>query len=138
MVMAVLALAACSSKGVLDVGWERQLGVVDPALSSVQMLSLPTQVRANVAFNITVRTLGSRSCTRAQSTEVTVSGLNVDITPYDEHARTAPACSPAASWPIEHVASVTVSTAGQAHVRLHARTRAGVDSTFDAAFTVTP
>ena len=133
----VVLLAACQTKDVFDPGWTREVGVSDPEQSSVQMISAPTQARVNVPFSVTVRTLGSSSCTRVESTEVTVSGLDVDITPYDEYARKAPACTDDLHA-FEHPATVTVATAGQARIRLHARTREGADMTYDAAVTVVP
>jgi len=132
-----LLVAACQTKGVFDPGWERAVGQVDPALSSVQMITAPTSARVNVPFTVTVRTLGRSPCTRAADMDVVVSGLNVDITPYDEYARTSPYCRDDLKA-FEHTASVTVGTAGQARVRLHARTLAGADYTYDAAVTVQP
>jgi len=132
--LAVLA-AACVNKGVFDPGWDRQVGAVDPALSSIQMLSAPTQAAANVPFTVTVRTLGSSSCTRAADTDVVVNGLDVDITPYDEYARNLPACT-TDIHPFEHQAQVTVTTPGQARIRLHARTLDDQPMTYDATVTI--
>lgn len=135
--VAAVVLAACQSKDVFDADWQRDVGVVDPALSSVQMISAPTQANVNTAFTVTVRTLGSSSCTRVAETEVAVSGLNVDITPYDEYTRSVPVCTTDLRA-FEHQARVTVGTAGEARIRLHARTLAGAAFTHDVPVTIRP
>jgi hypothetical protein len=132
-------VAACAAPGTTDTSadWERRIGVVEPALSSIQMLKLPPEVRVGEPFTVTVRTLGSSSCTRAAGMDVASEGLSVELTPYDEYARNPAACTDDLHA-FEHTARVTVAVAGQARVRLHARALTGEALRYDAAVTVRP
>ena len=132
---AMLLLATCQGKDVFEPGWVQQVGEVDPELSSVQLITVPATATVNVPFTVTVRTVGSRTCTRAFDADVAVSGLDVDITPFVQVARAAPYCSSDLTA-FEHPVSVTIGSAGQARIRLHAHTRTGAEFTYDVLLTV--
>lgn len=128
-------LAGCSSITAED-GWERQLGMVEPSLSSVYSLQLPAQVDAGVPFVGIVRTVGSSSCTRALDTESDVDGLTATVRPWDLYAREQ-ACTDDLH-PFPHPFTLTFNTAGQAKVVVHARKLNGEPHTIEQTITVRP
>jgi hypothetical protein len=78
-----LGAAGCGSVTGLA-GWERVVGVIDiggfPAPAPLQ---LPPVIRAGVAFEATVITWGSGSCTRPDGYELRVMENGWEVTPYD-------------------------------------------------------
>lgn len=122
-VLAALLVCACSTfTG--PPGWSRVIGTVNPALSSQQMVNLPTEARVNVPFTVTVTTLGSSSCTRADGADVVVSGRTATITPYD---RVAPPDTPCTrdlrGFP--HQVQLRFATAGEARINVIGRDGSG-------------
>jgi hypothetical protein len=73
---------ACNSP--TDPNTQRVIGTIDPGLSAAPVIDAPAQVRSNVAFTVTVRTVGSSSCTTPDGGQVIVTGPLVRITPYDQ------------------------------------------------------
>ena len=128
-------LASCQTKDVFEPGWERAIGQMDPSHATVQAVSAPATATVNVPFSVTVRTLGSSICTRVANTEVSVTGLTVTVTPYDEYARTMPYCTNDQKA-FEHTASVTVASPGTATIRVSARSLQGVPINIDRVVTV--
>lgn len=134
--LSALLLAACSTdETVAPDGWVRRVGVIDPALSSIQLLSLPAEVRLGEPVAATVRTLGSSSCTRVHDTQLDVNGLSVDITPRDEYAPEDTACT-ADIHAFPHDVTWTFKTAGQARVTVHGRGHDGRDIAYDVTVNV--
>ena len=100
--------------------WVREVGQLAPELSSIQMLRLPVEAEAGMAFDITVTTVGSSSCTRADGAEVVVSGLVADVTPWDRVAPQGTACTAdLAGFPRD--VTLRFDVAGTATIRLHGR-----------------
>ena len=134
---AALILSACSASTSTDAdGWARVVGTIMPEMSSVQMLQLPPTVTAGVPFNITVSTLGSSSCTRTAGMDASISGLTLDVTPYDSVPTTPIPCTrDLRAFPrsITH----TFNTAGTATIRVHGR-QADRPIIFEAQVTVRP
>ena len=79
-----LAAGACGSP--TDPNTERIIGRIDPSLSSRPVLWAPQDVRAGVAFLVTVTTVGS-GCTAAEGAGVEVRGDLVRIVPYDREPK---------------------------------------------------
>jgi hypothetical protein len=76
-----LALA-CGSP--TDSSTQRVVGTIDPGLSSAPVIDAPAEARSGVAFTVTVRTVGSSSCTTPDGGKVEVIGALARITPYDQ------------------------------------------------------
>ncbi len=130
----LVALTACSSATAPD-GWRRVIGRIEPAMSSVQAIKLPSEAVVNVPFVITATTLGSSSCTRSDGATSSVTGSLVVITPYDRVAPEGTACTrDLHSFPRD--ASVTLSSAGLATIRVVARDLNGELLTYEATLPV--
>jgi len=115
-----LALGCSSILGSDTDEWAREVGWLAPELSSIQMLKLPAQATAGTAFQITVTTVGSSSCTRADGADVAVSGLVADVTPWDRVAPEGTACTEdLAAFPRD--VTLRFDLEGTATVRLHGR-----------------
>lgn len=132
MLLAAL-LTGCSDPVAPDDDWERQPGLLMPELSSIQMLQMPAHARAGVAFEITVTTLGSSLCTRADGATVSVTGLVADVTPWDRIAPEGTACTDDLH-PFPRAARVRFDTPGSALIRLHGS--GGL--VYEASLTVVP
>ena len=109
------------------------MGALRPELSSIQMLEMPANATAGVSFEITVTTVGSSSCTRADGASVAVSGLVADVTPWDLVAPVGAVCTDDLA-PFPRRVTLRFSGAGTATIRLHGR--GGL--TYEAALTVVP
>ncbi len=122
--LALLSLAlpsGCSSTlGSDPEEWVREVGWLAPELSSIQMLKMPAQATAGVPFGITVTTVGSSSCTRADGADVVVSVLVADVTPWDRVAPQGTACTEDLA-PFPRDVTLRFDLAGTATVRLHGR-----------------
>ena len=115
----ILVLVGCSTPAGSD-GWRRTVGWVDPTLSSIQAVIAPPEVVAGRAFAVTVNTLGSSSCTRADGASVKVEGRVAEITPYDQVAPPNTPCTrDLRSFPRQ--VSITFATAGEAVIRVNRR-----------------
>jgi hypothetical protein len=79
-----LAVAACSpTEPRDDQGWLRKVGLIDPAMSSMQLLLIePQPVRAG-EVRVTVSTYGDPGCVRASDTSSHVEGRIVTIVPWN-------------------------------------------------------
>lgn len=119
----LLILAGCRSITSEDV-WQRRLGVVDPAMSSVQMIQFPPVVDAGVPFTVVIHTLGSSSCTRPSGVDVDVDGLEATLRPYDLYAPGDRACTDDLHA-FRHETAVTFSAAGSARLVVRARDHQG-------------
>ena len=123
--IALAALFVCACSPFTDPpGWSRVIGTVNPALSSIQMVSVPPEATVSVPITVTVMTLGSSSCTRADGTDVSVNGLLATITPYDRVAPPGTACTrDLRGFP--HQVQLRFATAGQARINVVGRDGSG-------------
>ncbi|GMV04502.1 MAG: hypothetical protein AMXMBFR53_07820 [Gemmatimonadota bacterium] len=133
LIFLLVLLAACSDPAAPGDGWAREPGRLMPELSSIQVLQMPTQARAGTAFEITVTTVGSSSCTRPDGATVSVSGLVADVTPWDRIAPEGTACTDDLH-PFPRAATVRFDTPGSALIRLHGS--GGL--VYEASLTVVP
>ena len=83
--------AACRSPAGSD--WERRVGTLPLALSSMQSVMVASPIRAGVPFAVTITTVGSSSCTREDGVEVERSPGRVVLTPYDWVAPSGSTCT---------------------------------------------
>jgi len=90
--LSFLALVACSSVSEPN-EWRRVIGVLNPSLSSIQAVHAPAEVTVNEPFTVTITTVGSSSCTRADGATSKVSGNTAEVTPYDRIAPRDRACT---------------------------------------------
>src|SRR5262245_37669849 len=135
-ILALTTLAACSTPADPD-DWERVVGWANPLMSSIQAIELPAQVVANQPFNVTIRTLGSSSCTRADGAEAAVDRSVALVTPYDRVAPPNTGCTrDMRAFP--RTVSVTFASPGPATIRLNTRTPEGVTSSFEWNIDVRP
>ena len=137
-VLALLIPTACTSGTDPDVdadGWRRVMGTMEPAMSSVQAIKVPADIVAGVPFTVTLTTLGSSSCTRADGANRAVVGNMAVITPYDRIAPEGTGCTrDLRGFPRD--VTITIAEAGPATIRIIAR---GIESpvlTYDATVTV--
>jgi hypothetical protein len=63
---------------------QRVVGTIDPGFSGAAVIDAPAEVRSGQAFSVTVRTVGSSSCTIPDGGLVVVTGALARITPYDQ------------------------------------------------------
>jgi hypothetical protein len=134
MVAGVLLLAGCST-GTGPDGWQRVVGRMEPGLSSIQAVLLPAEAVVDVPFEVTLSTVGSSSCTRADGALASVAGRTAVITPYD---LVAPAQTPCTrdlrAFP--RTVPVTLTSAGEGLIRIQARGAEGRPTTFDVTIPV--
>lgn len=86
-----LGLAACRSPA--ESGWERRVGVLPVAFSSLQSVMVASPIRAGVPFAVTITTVGSSTCTRGDGVEVARSPGRLVLTPYDWVAPRGSSCT---------------------------------------------
>jgi hypothetical protein len=118
-----LALAGCS------------LGT-DPyqvVVGSINQASIvvPESATAGQAFQVSFRTVGSDGCWGRQRTDVSVSGMTATVTPYDRILTRQGSTCTLEPVVINHAASVTFSTPGEAVIRF-----VGLNNTFERTVTV--
>lgn len=119
--LSLVLFTGCSSVlGSDPTEWRREVGVLAPELSSIQMLRLPAQATTGSAFEITVTTVGSSTCTRADGAAVQVSGLVADVTPWDRVAPVGMACTDDLA-PFPRTVTLRFDVSGTATVRLRGR-----------------
>jgi hypothetical protein len=70
--------------------WERTLGTINQAFNPIVA---PERVRVGEEFSITVSTVGSSSCSKADGEEVRVVGLFAEVVPYSREAPPGSACT---------------------------------------------
>lgn len=115
--------------------WQREAGIIEPELSSVQLLVLPQQVFAGTPFTVTVNTLSPDSCVRRGDTTVEVTGLTARIAPRDLVAHEPAGCRDIFSV-LRHEVTVTFPAAGTARIVVVGRSLAGEPVEFEATLTV--
>jgi hypothetical protein len=84
----VLVLAVCVAPAASR--WQARLGTIEPDL---RPLELPEEIRAGLEFTVTVRTVGSSSCTAAAGVESAVEGMRAVIRPIDRVAPDGSICT---------------------------------------------
>lgn len=132
-----LLLMSCTSSATAPDGWRLLPGVVDPSLSSVQAVVAPAQVTVGRQFEVTVHTLGSSSCTRANGTQVDRREQVVRITPLDWYAPPHSSCTDdLKAFP--HVVMLQLDRVGDAILRIAARDHTGTALQFDVPVRVVP
>jgi len=129
VLLALTTMVACSTPADPD-DWQRVVGWANPLMSSVQAIELPSQVVANQPFDVTIRTLGSSSCTRADGARASIDQNVAVVTAYDRVAPPNTGCTrDLRAFP--RTVSVTFASPGVATIRLNTRTPEGVTSSFD-------
>jgi hypothetical protein len=117
---AMILLAACSSNGTEPDEWRRVVGQIEPSLSSVQAVRVPAAAVVNVPFSITINTVGSSTCTRADGAAAAVAGQLALVTPYDRIAPDGTGCTrDLRAFPRD--VSLRFSSPGEARIRVQAR-----------------
>lgn len=84
-------------------------------------ITVPDTVQAGEAFTVTVRTLAPNGCWRKDRTEVRVSGLIAQVTPYDIYRVERDENCTAEPVSITHTATVTFGSAGDGRVDILGR-----------------
>ena len=74
-----LFLLSCS-----EPDWTRVIGNLNHGPERTVSLAAPAQVAAGKDFLVTVRTVGGTGCIRADGSEVTLTGNQARLVPYDE------------------------------------------------------
>ena len=116
--------------------WQRAVGVIDNGGIAVDPLIVPDTVHLGVPFTAIVSTFGSTACIRPDRSQVQGTGLQIDITPYDNVWSGSPPCLP--GWEgYPRSVNLTFATPGAAVVRLHGRGFTG-DLTLEKPLTVRP
>jgi hypothetical protein len=135
-IVLILTLAACA--GPADPpGWQRVIGWANPEMSSIQAIKFPAEVVANQAFDVTITTIGSSSCTRADGATATVDQNIATVTPYDFIAPPNTACTRDLRT-FARTVSVKFPAAGPATIRLNTRAPDGKNTTYDWTIQVRP
>ena len=128
-------LLGCTSGTAPEDGWQRVVGHVNPALSSIQAISFPAHVQVNVPFQVTVTTVGSSSCTRADGASVSQSDNLAIIIPYDRVAPDGTGCTrDLRGFP--RTVIVRFTSAGVARIRVPTRNWQGASDTIEFSLTV--
>lgn len=109
-----LAVGCTSILGVTD--WERVPGDIGNSTGAV--LQAPTEARQGVAFQITVTTYGSGSCTRADGAETAVVGLLAVVRPFDLEKRGANVVCTMDLAPYSRSVTLRFDEAGEATIRV--------------------
>jgi hypothetical protein len=121
---------------------ERVVGTIDPAFSGVPVIDAPAQVRSGVAFTVTVRNVGSSSCTSPDGGQVFVSGTLARITPYDQVPADGHDLFCTRDYtPHPRDLSVTLKQSGQGRIRVVGLSASSADAVLDSVevqVTVTP
>jgi hypothetical protein len=123
---ACVLLAACEAYAF---GWDSStgtvvIGFVTNGVAGTVVIEAPDTVRAGRAFEVTVNTVGSSSCVRAERLEVQVTDTVARLTPYDRVAPDGVPCTEdLAAHP--HVASVTFPSRGTGALEVLGRSSAG-------------
>jgi hypothetical protein len=121
--------------------WTRSPGLLIPTLSSTQTIAAPPQVRVGETFTITVNSMGSSTCVRADGMDVSRRGDVVDLVPWDVVAPSGHACTDDLR-PFPHQTTITPQSAGSLTIRAHGLVLSGGGGktlgTVVAVVTVTP
>ena len=135
-----LTVGACSNP--TDPNTERVVGRIDPSLSSRPVVSAPQEVRAGVAFTVTVTTVAF-GCATAEGGLVEIRRNLARVTPYDRvpEAGHGALCGEAVITLLPRDLRVTLSHTGTASLRvvgLSASTPDEVLDSVDVAINVVP
>jgi hypothetical protein len=122
LALPLLLLAACA--GTTDPEWRRVVGRIAPEFSSSQTLAAPREAAVGTDFTVTVTTLGSSSCTRPDGATASVAGLVAEITPFDQEAAGAQACTDDLR-PFPRPVTLRFAAPGEAVVRVRGRGLSG-------------
>ena len=85
--LATVALAACG-----EPDWVRVIGTLNSGAERTIITTAPAQVVAGEQFTLSVSTVGSSNCTRADGNDLSVSGSVARFVPYDEMPSDGRAC----------------------------------------------
>ena len=99
----------------------------EAVIGRVAAVDAPDTVRAGEAFTVTVQTVGSNGCWRADRTEVDLGALRAVVTPYDVEDRESDEACTMALVDIIHEATLTFERAGTAEVVVRGRDGTGAD-----------
>ena len=99
----------------------KEIGVISFYHDAV-VITVPDAVEAGIPFELSVRTYGGGCHTRG-TTDVDVTGLRVDVRPYDIHSGHDFCTQPLLMF--DHVAMVTVHESGQAIISFHGAAEPG-------------
>lgn len=128
-------LAGCD---IVETDFDEQVlpGVLEMDVSTPAQVELPTSVRVGDRFTVRVTTYGG-GCTRKGDTQVSVSGSQVEVRPYDFHPRAGEdaGCTRDIRMHL-HEASVWLEQPGPATVIVHGR-RMPADETVTVTRTLT-
>jgi hypothetical protein len=105
---------------VTGVDWRVERGVIQYSQADPLSLQLPATVTSGVPAAITLRTKGSRYCTKTDRTEVTTATKIVTLEPYDSVYVGNLSC-PDIPCDCAHVVSVTFPAAGAVTLRVVGR-----------------
>lgn len=132
--LALLLATGCNSA--TDTGtWATEPAIIDPAMSSVQLIELPDSAYAGQPVTAVVHTIGLDGCFSAARTDVTVDGLTARIRPYDRSYRGTGACQDILRV-LAHETTLTFQQAGTATVIVHGRSMAGEPITHEVELRV--
>ena len=107
-----LLLVACS-----EPDWTRVIGTLNPGADRTISVTAPDQVTLGEQFVVTVQTVGSSNCTRADGNDLTVSGRLARFVPYDEVPSDGRACFRDAA-PFPHTDALRFQEPGTAILRI--------------------
>ncbi len=135
-----LGLAAGACGRPTEPNTERVVGRIDPSLSSRPVVAAPQEVRAGIAFTITVTTVGF-GCTAAEGGAVEIRGGLARVIPYDREPKAGHDffCAPNVTV-LPRDLQIKLPLAGTAHLRvvgLKAASDVALDSV-DVTITVLP
>lgn len=116
----VLALGGCSSMMDGD-DWRRVIGVLDTDIAPIEV---PATIFADQPFTVTISTVGSSTCTRADGATVDGEGNTATVTPWDNIAPEGSVCSRDLR-PFPRNVTVTFESAGPATLRIRNRSSTG-------------
>jgi hypothetical protein len=105
-------LVACS-----EPDWTRVVGTLNSGTDRTIIATAPAQVAAGEQFTLTVSTVGSSNCTRADGNDLTVSGGFARFVPYDEVPSDGRACLRDEA-PFPHRDALSFQEPGTATVRV--------------------
>jgi hypothetical protein len=110
--------AACTA--VAGVDWTVERAVIQYSEADALALQLPATITSGVPVAITLRTEGTRYCTKPERTEVTAADGIVTLEPYDSVYVGNLAC-PSVPCDCAHVVSVTFPAPGTVTLRVIGR-----------------
>jgi hypothetical protein len=112
LLLPAVALAACS-----EPDWTRVVGTLNSGTERTIIATAPAQVEAGEWFTLTVSTVGSSNCTRADGNDLTVSGSLARFVPYDEVPSDARPCFRDEA-PFPHTDALSFQEPGTARIRI--------------------